>query len=394
VEARHPELNFPVETRMDGGWRLAKLCWRLTRSNRSLLALGFGFALFALAAGLAVLATARASGGSFLLLAAMALVATVLAVFLQAGVVLAADDALDGGRTPVRDALADARERLRALAGWAGIAFAVQLAFALLLQGLGDRLGLFVSLAASAWSFGTVFVVPMLALELLTPTEALREAPQLLRRRWGEEFAGFFGIGAIAALAAIPPGILLAAGVNRNEIEQGSGDIAVAIAAVLLFAVFALAAATSQAFAAALYRDGSLGYPDERAYVERRPRRKSWIVRIGLAILALMLTLAMVGAIIGPAPDQRQFKVAFPPGYAAWISPGMAVVYDGRKVGSVKGSELTAATDIVSFEVEEPYESLRGASSIVLGEFEGSPCLQIVPRGQDPPLPEADRGAA
>jgi hypothetical protein len=81
---------------------------------------------------------------------------------------------------------------------------------------------MFISLAGFTWSFCTVFVVPMLALELLTPLEALREAPELLRRRWGEEFAGMFGIGAIVVLAAIVPGILLSLGAHYNHLEPGS----------------------------------------------------------------------------------------------------------------------------------------------------------------------------
>lgn len=379
---------------MDGGWRLAKLCWRLIRTNRAMLALGFVFSVFALGAGVAGLAVPDADSGSAIALVGAGLIAMLVAVFLQAGLVLAADDVLDGGRITVREALGEARERLGAIAKWAAIALGAQLVFALLLHNLSDRVGLFVSLAAAAWSFGTVFVVPMLALEHLTPIEALREAPQLLRRRWGEEFAGFFGIGAMSAIAAIPPGILLGVGAHRNRIEQGSGDVAVAIGTVLLLAVFVLAATTFQAFAVALYRDGSLGYPDERAYVERRPRRKSWIVRIGLAILGLLLTLAMVGAIVGPAPGNKEYKVAFPTSYASWITAGMPVVYEGHQVGAVKGSEISTGSDVVSFEVESPYDSLKGESSIVISEFEGRPCLQIVPRGQSPPLPEAERGSA
>ena len=84
-----------------------------------------------------------------------------------------------------------------ALLAWALIVVVAQLLFGLLLN-LSSRFGMFISLASFAWSFCTIFVVPMLALELLTPLEALREAPELLRRRWGEEFAGMFGIGAIA----------------------------------------------------------------------------------------------------------------------------------------------------------------------------------------------------
>ena len=72
----------------------------------------------------------------------------------------------------------------------------------------------------------------------------------------------------------------------------------------------------------------------------------------------------------------------------------MPVVYEGRRVGVVKGSEVTEESDVVSFEVESPYETLKGGSSITISEFEGGPCLVIVPSGQSPPLPQGDGGRA
>jgi hypothetical protein len=376
---------------MDSGWRLAKQSWRLVRTSRSMLALGFAYALGAVGIGAATLSLPRAHGTSILVLAVLVLVAAGIAVFFQAGITFAADEALNGDRVSAREALGDARERLGALLAWALIALVVQLLFALLLN-LSSRFGMLISLVAFAWSFCTVFVVPMLALELLSPLEALREAPELLRRRWGEEFAGMFGIGAIAVLAAIVPGILLSLGAHYNHRQPGSGTAAVAIGAVALLAIAVLAATTAQAFTVTLYRDGTVGFPDELAYVERRPRRKSWIVRIGLAIGVLLVAAAVIGAILGPRPARREFKVSFPASYAGWITPGMPVVYEGRRIGVVKSSEISEEGDVVSFEVDSPYETLKEETSITISEFEGSPCLIIVPRGHDPPLPLGDSG--
>ena len=356
-----------------------------------MLALGAAYALASVGIGAATLSLPRAHGAAVLVV--LGLIAAAIAVFFQAGITFAADGALDGERMTAREALGDARDRLGSLLAWALIVVAVQLLLALLLN-LSSRFGLFISLAGFSWSFCTVFVVPMLALELLTPLEALREAPELLRRRWGEEFAGMFGIGAIAVLAAIVPGILLSLGAHHNHLEPGSGTAAVVIGAVALLAIAILTATTAQTFIVALYRDGTAGFPDELAYVERRPRRKSWIVRIGLAIGTLLLAVAVIGAILGPSPAQREYKVSFPAAYSSRISTGMPVVYEGREVGVVKGSEISGESDIVSFEVESPYETLKGESSITISEFEGGPCLVIVPSGQSPPLPQDDGGRA
>ena len=378
---------------MDSGWRLAKQSWRLVRTSRSMLALGSAYALGAVGIGAATLALPRAHGASILVLVALGLVAAGVAVFFQAGITFAADEALDGDRVTAREALGDARERLGTLLAWALIALVVQLLFSLLLN-LSSRFGMLISLVAFTWSFCTVFVVPMLALELLTPLEALREAPELLRRRWGEEFAGMFGIGAVAALASIVPGILLSLGAHYDHREPGSGTAAVAIGAAALLAIAVLTATTAQAFMVSLYRDGTVGFPDELAFVERRPRRKSWIVRIGLAIGVLLVAAAVIGAILGPAPATHEFKVSFPASYSSQISTGMPVIYEGKRIGVVNSSEITAESDIVSFEVESPYETLKGETSIAISEFEGGPCLVIVPSGQRPPLPQGEGARA
>jgi len=378
---------------MDSGWRLAKQSWRVVRTSRSMLALGFAYALSGAGIGAATLSLPRAHGAAIPLLLVIGLVAAAIAVCFQAGLTFAADEALDGDRMTAREALGDARERLGALLAWALIAVAVQLLFALLLN-LSSRFGMLISIVAFLWSFCTVFVVPMLALELLTPREALREAPELLRRRWGEEFAGMFGIGAIAVLAAIVPGILLSLGAHYNDREPGSGTLAIVIGAVALLAVAVLTATTAQAFVVALYRDGTVGFPDELSYVERRPRRKSWIVRIGLAVGALLVAAAVIGAILGPRPATHEFKVSFPAAYASQISTGMPVIYEGKQIGVVKSSEITAESDIVSFEVESPYETLKGETSIAISEFEGSPCLVIVPSGRGAKAGAPDAQAA
>lgn len=371
---------------MDCGWRLAKLSWRLLRTNPRLIALGFGLILCSAAVAYADLALPKVDGASIFVLVALAFLATLAATFVQVMLALNADDALDGSSMTLAEAGSEARERIAAIVGWAAIATAVQLLL-VLSRALPDRIEFLASLAASAWGFGIVFVVPMLALLAATPGEALAESPALIKRRWGEAFAGFFGIGGVAFLAAIPVGILIAAGAHRNEIAPGSADLAVVIGAILGVAIVALAAATGQIFAVALYRDAAIGFPGSQDYVQRRPRRKSWIVRIGLFLLAGMLALTIVAAILGPRPQPSEQKVAFPATYARWVTAGMPVVYENREVGEVTASEISGGRDIVSFEVESPYDELQGSTTITISAFEGAACLIIVPPGQAPPAP-------
>lgn len=381
---------------MDCGWRLAKLAWRLLRTSRSLIALGLGFSLCAGLGGFLILGLAREAGANVLVAVGLGFVATLASVFLNVALALAADEALDGARMTALEALAEARDRLATIAGWAAIAVAVEVGTILLSQAAPERARLFVSLAAAGWSFAIFFVIPILALDAARPLEALRESVALLRSRWGEAFAGMFGIGGTALLASIPGFIVLAIGTHRNEIAPGSGTLAIVVGAVATASVLVLAAASAQVFTVALYRDATYGFPDAHDYVERRPRRKSWIVRIGLGILGLMLTLAVVMAIVGPRPAEQVSKVALPARLAPWITTGMPVVYEGQQVGEVKATEISGSDDVISFEIESAYHDLKGSSTIGLAEFEGRPCLMIVPRGQAPPGPgeQSTAGAA
>jgi hypothetical protein len=377
---------------MDCGWRLAKRSWRLLRSARTLIALGLGLSLSAGVVAYADLALRRGHGGSLAALVGLAFAGALSAVFLSVMLALTADQALDGSRMTLFEAGAEARERLASVLGWTAIATSVGVGLLLLGSVLPARAGFFLSLAAAGWSFATFLVVPMLALDLATPIEALREVPFLVKQRWGEEFAGLFGIGGVAALASIPVGILLAAGAHRDRIAPGSADLAVVSGAIGLAAIFVLASTSAQVFAVALYRDATVGFPDTHAYVERRPRRRSWVVRIGLVLLAGLLTLAAVAAILGPRPTGKEFKISLPTRYARFVTAGMPVVYEGHEVGEVQGSEISGENDVISFEVEDQYRSLETSTSITLSGFEGRPCLLIVPRGQAPPAPAENGG--
>lgn len=367
---------------MDFGWALAKYAWGLARRNRTLLALGFPAGLFLGAASLINLAlTAPAHG--FTPMAVVLLAGfTFAAVFLQTALAFAADAAIDGDDLGWRDALAEARWRLGSVIGWAAILAAVAVAGDLLVR--IERLEMVVWLLTAGWSFLAFLVVPAIAVDLATPGEALHEARELLRDRWGEQFAGLFGIGAVTALAAIPVAILIGAGASRNDADPGSGTLPIVLGAVLGIGVLGLATATFQSFAVALHRDATVGMPGALAFVERRPKRKSWVVRIGIVILVGLLTLGTIGSLVGPRPQPKEFQTHFPVRYAAAITAGMPVVYEGTQVGEVKRSEISGDEDRVWFTVDDDYRSLQDSTTITITMFEGRPCLAIVEPGQAP----------
>src|SRR5689334_21693166 len=99
---------------MDFGWGLAKLAWRLARRSGTLLGAGFASGVLLALAGYANLCLFSAQSDiSPAVLLPLALLGAVGGLFFQTALTYAADNALDGERLEWRDALADARWRLR-----------------------------------------------------------------------------------------------------------------------------------------------------------------------------------------------------------------------------------------------------------------------------------------
>jgi MFS family permease len=366
---------------MDFGWGLAKLAWRLARRSRVLLALALAAAVFLALAAYANLALfSPGSDASPLVLLPLALLGTVGGLFFQTALTYIADAALDGDSLDWRDALADARWRLGAIFGWALIIAAVAILLAATVH--VGRLGFLVSLAGFGWSFAVTLAVPVLALDLAGPVETLREAPRLLRDRWGEAFAGLFAIGGLSALAWIPIGLLIGLGAHHNRLEPGSGTLAIVIGSLLAIVLVPLSLATFQTFTVALHRDATAGLPGA-AFVERRPKRKSWVVRIATALVIGLLVLGLVGTIAGPRPEP-QYRIDFPASTAAAIDPGTPVIYQGSEIGEVKRTEASGSAETVWFTVDSDHRSLQGQTSITISYFQGRPCLLVYAPSEAP----------
>lgn len=78
-------------------------------------------------------------------------------------------------------------------------------------------------LADAAWAVVTFFVVPLLALEGLTPIAAIKRSAGLVRERWGEGVVGSAATGAVVLIAALPAAALIVLGflVARPSFARG-----------------------------------------------------------------------------------------------------------------------------------------------------------------------------
>ena len=252
--------------------QLVKTSWGVIKQDPELLWLTVWAALFAmvglLIGGLIALfgGMAAASGteqwwvsnGGVLFVAGLvaALLAGISNVFFHGALVHGALDRLNGNDPTTRTAIAGARKRFGPLAGWA----VVSVIFAMIMQAIRERggfiAGLFTWLAEAAWAVISFLVLPIIIVEGTGPFASLKRSTQLLKKTWGENLIGQFGLGLVGFVAALP-GIF----VGLLLIWAGSAAgiaaliwIGVVIAVLWAIAVSLFFSALKSVYQAVLYR--------------------------------------------------------------------------------------------------------------------------------------------
>lgn len=107
---------------------------------------------------------------------------------------------LRGGDPTVQDGINIAKSRFGVILGYALISATVGMILRALSQ-RGGAIGRFISsLFGLSWNIATFLVVPILAVEEVGPVDAIKRSTSLLKRTWGEQITGNFGIGAVFGL--------------------------------------------------------------------------------------------------------------------------------------------------------------------------------------------------
>jgi hypothetical protein len=177
---------------------------------------------------------------------------TFVGVFFSVALACAAADAVNGGDPSFRGGINLAWNRLGGIAGWAAysIFVAVVLAFVKSIKGL-RILG---TAAEIAWSFATIFVVPLIALEDLDATSARKSSFQLAKENWRAESGG---LGALRA-ALLIPGVVLYVDVkllSGGHVHSLAGKALLGALLVCGLGVTVAANVVRQVFAVSLYRN-------------------------------------------------------------------------------------------------------------------------------------------
>lgn len=176
---------------------------------------------------------------------------TFVGVFFSVALAAATAETIAGGEPSFSDGVDVAWTRLSGIARWAGYSIFVMLALGLLKSIKGLRWA--GTAAEIAWSFATIFVVPLIAVEGLDAESARRRSFQLAKENWRAESGG---LGALRATLLLPGLLfyLVAKLLFSGHVHYFAGK---ALLGAVLLCGFGVAVAVSvvrQVFAVTLYR--------------------------------------------------------------------------------------------------------------------------------------------
>ncbi len=264
-------------TRISNSWELVKASFAVLRADKELLI----FPVVSFLASLVVMATfavpmllagffdSLLSGDANGVLSVIIgflfyLVMYFVTIFFNSALAGAAAIRLDGGDPTLADGFRIAGQHIGNILGYAAIAATV----GMILRAISERGGIVGRIVSSilgfAWGVVTFLVVPILVVEGIGPVDAVKRSADLLRRTWGEQLVGNFGIGAIFGLLFLGvivvgiPLIILAA-----SAESVALVLLVVALMILAFIVLGLLSSTLSAiYSVAVYRyavDGDAG---------------------------------------------------------------------------------------------------------------------------------------
>jgi hypothetical protein len=181
--------------------------------------------------------------------------------FCNTALVGAAMIRLRGGDPTVSDGLRIASQRFPTILGYAFIAATV----GMVLKTISERVGflgqIVVSLVGFAWNVATFLVVPVLVMENVGPTDAIKRSSQLLKQTWGEQVIGNTGMGLAFGLLTFAL-IIVGVGVIMAAASIGSMVLLFGTIAGVVLAVVALGlvgSALSGIYTAAVYNYAMTG---------------------------------------------------------------------------------------------------------------------------------------
>jgi len=185
-----------------------------------------------------------------------------IATFFNVCVVYTTKVRFEGGNATFGESIKFAMSRIGVIVQWSLLSASVGLVLRLL-QNLASRLGrggqlvanIIISLIGMAWSIVTIFVVPVLVYEGLSPLDAIKKSIQVIKKTWGESLIKSLGLGLVQflvffAIAAFCVGLGYLLTLAFQEIGM---LVAIGLGVVLLFLTGLVFGVANTVFNTALY---------------------------------------------------------------------------------------------------------------------------------------------
>ena len=263
--------------RLSNSWSLVKASWAVLRADKELII----FPILAFAGSIVVMITffvpmaltgifnslsdgRGTQAGLYVFGFLFYLVQYTVVIFSNSALVGAATIRLKGGDPTVHDGLRIASQHFGAIVGYALISATI----GMILRSLAQRgvVGRIVSsLFGLAWNLITYLAVPVLVLENVGPIEAVKRSGALLKKTWGEQVAGNFGIGAVFGLIFVVLFLVFIPAMVVIASTESAGLVIAAIVGfiLLLIGLGLFSSALNGIYTAAVYQYATTGEAGE-----------------------------------------------------------------------------------------------------------------------------------
>jgi hypothetical protein len=243
-------------SRVRRGFKLAGVSWRVVVAEPAILVvLAIGLAgMVLVSGGLFLLLFRRFPSAddfqfpNYLIALPVLGLGSVVTTYCNVVVSVMADRRLRGQEPTVRDGIDVATEKLDRIVSWTLLSIAV----GLLLQLIAERLRLAGAITARllgmAWNLGTMFVIPVIALEDLSVSSSIRRSASIFKSKWGESVVaqGTIGLAVMFAVFPLMAIVALCAAI--------SAPLAIGVGIVLLGGLMLVSGALDAVVDVALYR--------------------------------------------------------------------------------------------------------------------------------------------
>ncbi len=236
-------------------WQLVKYSWAFLRRNKAFMWFPIFSGLATLAASIVLLLPAgivmglfaMMSGGrnddtgtsifGYILLFAYYMVVYTISIYFNVALAGAVMKELDTGDATVQDGMAIARGKMSLILQYAAISSTV----GIVMNAIRERGGFIGSIVASlggmAWNLLTFFVIPLLVIEDKGIVDLIKDSGSLLKRTFGEQVAGGFGVGAVMFLAMM---VVMVAGIALIALFSSSGLLVGLVIALMIAGFIAI----------------------------------------------------------------------------------------------------------------------------------------------------------